>query len=43
MINLDGFESDIILIESFSFTDIDIIMNYNFIEENNINLYKIIF
>ena len=41
MINLDGFESDTILLESTSFTDIDIIMNYNFIEENNKNLYKI--
>ena len=33
MINLDGFDADTILIESASFTDIDIKMNYTFNEK----------
>ena len=40
MINLDGFDADTILIESASFTDIDIKMNYTFNEKVN-ELYKI--
>ena len=43
MINLDGFNSDTILIESASFTDIDIRLNYNY-EKNKKNkksLYRI--
>lgn len=40
MINLDGFSSDTILIESASFTDIDILFKNSFINENN-NFYEI--
>lgn len=40
MINLDGFDADTILIESASFTDIDIKMNYTFNEKEK-ELYKI--
>ena len=40
MINLDGFEADTILVGAASFTDIDIITNYNEKEKVN-NLYKI--
>ena len=40
MINLDGFNSDSILIESASFTDIDINYKYNYSSSDN-NLYKI--
>lgn len=40
MINLDGFESDTIVIESASFTDIDIHLNYQFERECS-NLYQI--
>ena len=40
MINLDGFDSDTILIESASFTDIDIHLNCRF-DNNTSNLYKI--
>ena len=40
MINLDGFDADTILIESASFTDIDIKMNYVMKEKIN-DLYKI--
>ena len=40
MINLDGFDADTILIESASFTDIDIKMNYVMREKVN-DLYKI--
>lgn len=40
MINLDGFDSDTILIESASFTDIDLNLNYEFDDEAN-HLYKI--
>ncbi len=40
MINLDGFKADTITIESASFTDIDINLNYSFKEEST-NLYKI--
>lgn len=41
MINLDGFDSDTILLESASFTDIDINTNYDFNEKSIGNLYKI--
>ena len=40
MINLDGFDADTILIESASFTDIDIKLHYQCEEEAN-NLYEI--
>jgi len=40
MINLDGFDADTILIESASFTDIDIILDYKFSEKDN-HFYKI--
>lgn len=40
MINLDGFDADTILIESASFTDVDIKMNYVMSETKN-DLYKI--
>ena len=41
MINLDGFNSDTILLESASFSDIDINTNYPKIEKATKNLYKI--
>lgn len=40
MINLDGFNSDTILLGSAGFTDIDIITNYSFEEEKS-NFYKL--
>ena len=40
MINLDGFDADTILIESASFTDIDIKLDYKFNEKDN-HFYKI--
>lgn len=41
MLNLDGFKSDTILIESASFTDLDIKLNYNYEKGKKTNLYKI--
>lgn len=41
MINLDGFNSDTILLESASFSDIDINTNYQKTEKATKNLYKI--
>ena len=41
MINLDGFNSNTILLGSASFNDIDIITNYKLTEKNNNKLYKI--
>jgi len=41
MINLDGFDSDTILLESASFTDIDIKTDYQLKEKSLSNLYKI--
>ena len=41
MINLDGFNSDTILLGSAGFTDIDINTNYSFDEKDN-NFYKLV-
>ena len=41
MLNLDGFKSDTILIESASFTDLDIKLNYNYEKNKKNNLYRI--
>lgn len=41
MINLDGFNSNTILLESASFTDIDIITKYQLKEKSTTTLYKI--
>ena len=41
MINLDGFDADTILLESASFTDIDIKTDYKLVENTKKKLYKI--